>query len=123
MWYTVSMKRRISSLTIFKDEVHDFIAKRQLLLEDLNNLKKQLVENPNLGDLIRGSGGLRKARLKAIGRGKSGGFRICYFDDAAHEELFLIWIYSKSEQEDLTPKEIKELKGLIQKLKSRNKDD
>ena len=76
-----------------------------------------MVETPEHGDLIEGTGGLRKIRWKAGGKGKSGGVRIIYFyvDEAAQFRMLLI--YKKGIKDDLTPKEKALLKGIKQRWK------
>jgi hypothetical protein len=101
------MKRRITQTRCFAKEIDDLIRKKKLLQEDFEAFKKKLIENPELGDLIIGTGGVRKTRLKSASRGKSGGFRVCYFDHGEGKELFLLLIYPKNEQENLTPGEKK----------------
>jgi hypothetical protein len=76
-----------------------------------------LAENPSLGDMISGTGGVRKTRLKSSSRGKRGGFRVCYVDLANKERLYLLLIYPKNEQENLTMEDKKVLKELVDILK------
>ena len=111
------MKRHIVQTRAFAKAVDEFIAKKRLLHEDFEAFKKTLTENPEAGDLIPGTGGVRKTRLKSATKGKSGGFRVCYFDDAKNEELFLILIYQKNEQENLTAGEKRALKELTDAIK------
>jgi len=113
------MKRDIFSLSSFTKEIKSLVKKKKLLQEDFESFKKSLVENPKLGDLIPGLGGVRKARLKSVSKGKSGGFRVCYFDDPDEEKLYLMWIYSKNEQENLTSSEKKVLRELAEAFKRR----
>jgi len=113
------MKRRVLQTKKFAATIDSLIAKKKLLVSDFEQLKKLLVENPEEGDLIRGTGGIRKVRLKSASKGKSGGFRVCYFDHPEAEELFLLLIYPKNEQEDLTPADRKILKELIDTIKRR----
>jgi hypothetical protein len=89
------------------------------LEKDFDSLKKTLVTNPEQGDLIPGTGGVRKIRVKSSSKGKRGGFRVCYFDDPEREELFLMLIYSKNEREDITPDEKKFLKAFAEKVRRR----
>jgi len=90
-----------------------------LLEEDFNLFERHLIEYPESGDLIIGTGGIRKIRLKSLSGGKSGGFRVCYFDNPKDEELFLILIYPKSQKEDLSNEEKKMLKDLTSILKGK----
>ena len=77
-------------------------------------LQEFLLENPAEGDVIRGSGGLRKLRWRGVGRGKRGGTRIIYYWADARGYIFLLDIYPKNEQEDLTAGEIKQLRAVVE---------
>lgn len=101
----------------FSKELDSLIKKRSLLIEDFNDLKKQLAESPQKGDLIIGSGGIRKIRLKSATRGKSGGFRVCYYYITYKEYIYLLWIYPKNQQENLSTEEKNILKSLVTQLK------
>lgn len=113
------MKRLIIQTRAFTKSINKLIDSKKLLHEDFEAFKKKLMENPEEGDLIIGTGGVRKTRLKSAGKGKSGGFRVCYFDHPNNEELFLILIYQKNEQETLSAEEKKALKELTDSIKRR----
>ncbi len=106
------MKIKVTQLRNFAKELDQLTHKKALLEEDFCAFKKLLSENPELGDLIPGTGGIRKVRMKSASKGKSGGFRICYFYSSERNELFLICIYGKNKQENLSAAEKKELKAL-----------
>jgi mRNA-degrading endonuclease RelE of RelBE toxin-antitoxin system len=89
------MEIKITPLRKFAKDVASLIENRALLEDDFNTFKKKLAENPGLGPPITGTGGVRKTRLKSATKGKSGGFRICYFHSRERNELFLICIYRK----------------------------
>ena len=74
-----------------------------LTADERHELIDYLAHNPCAGDLIEGTGGIRKLRYAAKGKGKSGGVRVIYymFDDA--HPLFALLIYGKNEQADLSP--------------------
>lgn len=74
------MKRKITQTKYFVKLINDLIKKRQILQEDFDNFKKELAEHPEMGDMIPGTSGVRKARLKSASRGKSGGSGVCYYD-------------------------------------------
>ena len=57
-----------------------------------------LLLNPEAGDIVRGSGGVRKVRWAPEGKGKSGGVRIMYYFKKSDDEIWLLTIYSKSEK-------------------------
>lgn len=81
--------------------------------EEYRKLQAALVGNPELGQLIRGSGGLRKVRWGLPGRGKSGGARVIYYWAVKDDQLYMLLMYSKSEQDDLTPDQLKTLRRLV----------
>ncbi len=70
--------------------------------EDLVHLENALIEYPDMGKVIEGTGGLRKLRFALPNRGKSTGARILYVDFAYYEKLFLFNIYAKSDKDSLT---------------------
>ena len=65
------------------------------------------------GDLIRGSGGLRKIRWEIPGRGKRGGLRVIYYWDVP-DRIFMLLPYRKNAQEDLTPEQLKKLRSIVE---------
>jgi len=86
------------------------------LLSDDNYrfLQQTLVADPEAGDLIRHSGGLRKIRWSIAGRGKRGGVRAIYYWAPARETILMLLMYGKNEQDDLSPEQLRVLKRLIQ---------
>lgn len=87
--------------------------------ETLREFQNLLLKNPGKGEVIRGTGGLRKIRFgdKKKGKGKSGGYRIIYLDLDAYCLLFLILVYGKDEKENLTQSEKNQMKKLTTRLK------
>jgi mRNA-degrading endonuclease RelE of RelBE toxin-antitoxin system len=81
--------------------------------EEYRALQLALMLRPEQGVLIQGSGGLRMIRWGGSGRGKSGGLRVIYFWDKEQAEFYMLLAYTKSEQEDLTPDQIKVLSRLV----------
>ncbi|MEQ1603628.1 MAG: type II toxin-antitoxin system RelE/ParE family toxin [Pyrinomonadaceae bacterium] len=72
--------------------------------------------NPDFGKLIKGSGGLRKVRWRALGKGKSGGIRVIYYWIVHRDKIIFLDVYSKAEKDDLTVKETKDLRRIIEDL-------
>jgi len=64
--------------------------------------------------VIPRGGGLRKMRWALAGRGKSGGARVIYHWFVAEAVIYLLLIYSKNEQEDLTPDQLKLLRRTVE---------
>lgn len=92
-----------------------FTRKIQTILsdEEYRVLQIQLINKPDSGKIIRGSGGLRKLRWSAGGHGKRGGIRVIYYWFVSQDTLLLLFAYSKSEQDELTPEQLKQLKGVV----------
>ena len=111
------MQRRVVQTRIFEKEVKSLITKRKLSEDDFEDFKKSLVENPEQGDVIPGTSGIRKIRLKSSTKGKRGGFRVFYLNIEDKLILFLLFIYSKNDQENLSQREKKELKQIAQAIK------
>ena len=92
--------------------------------EGFARLQEALLANPDAGDVIKGSGGLRKLRHADARRrkGKRGGLRIIYFWWAAGSQVWLFTLYDKDEMDDLSPRECKALRDLLKReLDARSK--
>lgn len=76
------------------------------------------MENPKVGSVMQGTGGIRKMRFAFESRGKSGSSRVIYIDFEVHEKIFLITAYPKSEKDNLSKEERNELKQLVEILKN-----
>jgi len=85
------------------------------LLDDevYRSLQLALLLRPDLGTTIRGGGGLRKLRWAQKGKGKRGSLRVIYFWDESSETFYMLYIYRKSVQEDLTAQQRKLLTRLV----------
>ncbi len=85
--------------------------------ENLRDLQNILLQNPKTGDVIQGTGGLRKIRIPMNGRGKSGGSRVIYVDIEIKKVIYFINVYTKNEKDDLTEDEKKAFKAVVKMLK------
>ena len=81
--------------------------------EDYRALQLALVFRPEQGKLIPGTGGLRKLRWTVGAKGKRGGCRVIYYWDKKKETIYMLLIYAKSKQGDLTPSQAKLLSRLV----------
>ncbi len=77
-------------------------------------LQAQLVQKPDAGRIIPGSGGLRKLRWSASGRGKRGGARVIDYWFVSPEAILMLFAYPKNERDDLTPDQLKQLKKIVE---------
>lgn len=86
--------------------------------DDLRRLEDLILENPELGDVMQGTGGLRKLRFSFSDRGKSGSSRVCYINIVRKEKIFLITAYPKNVKDNLSKAERNNIKQLVETLKS-----
>ncbi|OEC32719.1 hypothetical protein SAMN05216600_11821 [Pseudomonas cuatrocienegasensis] len=97
---------------IFTDDV------KALLSDDEYRAFQQfMAQNPQAGDVITETGGLRKVRWKLEGGGKRGGVRVIYFHVVAASQIRLVMIYQKGVKDDLTKDEKKALRKIIERWK------
>ncbi|EJF30133.1 MULTISPECIES: type II toxin-antitoxin system RelE/ParE family toxin [Enterobacteriaceae] len=97
--------------TLFTRQIKQFATD-----DELSALQKVLIGSPEKGDLIQGTGGLRKIRMATGVRGKSGGARVIYFFATA-EMIWLIMAWPKHVKDNLTAAEKAELRRLTKLLK------
>ena len=84
--------------------------------ESFRSFQLMLMASPQVGDVIEGTGGLRKVRFadKSRGKGKRGGLRVIYYWWVGGEQFWLFAVYNKDEMNDLTSAQRKLLKGLLE---------
>ena len=85
---------------------------------DLQRLQEELLADPRLGNVMQGTGGVRKMRFALDNHGKSGSVRVIYVDFVIYEKLYLLTAYPKSEKDNLTKAERNELKKLVEILEA-----
>lgn len=82
---------------------------------EYSDFQGYLKENPESGDLIPGSGGLRKVRWAAKGKGKRGGIRIIYYYKSRDGAIWLLTVYAKNELVDIPKHVLRKIKEEIEK--------
>jgi hypothetical protein len=85
--------------------------------EALRELQNDLMKQPDKGDVIQGSGGFRKVRMKIVGRGKSGGARVIYLRVPEVAIIVFVMIYTKGNKTNLTAKERITLREIATEIK------
>lgn len=83
--------------------------------EEFSAFQQFLGKNPDVGNIIPRSGGLRKIRWLGKSKGKRGGLRIIYYYHLASGEIMLMTIYAKNEVEDITVEQLRILRQEIPK--------
>ena len=93
-------------------------ADRLLSAADRMDVVAYLAANPRAGDLMQGTGGVRKLRWARGGRGKSGGVRVIYYFHSDAMPLYLLTVFGKNERANLSKAERNDLAGLVRMLKA-----
>ena len=107
------MKRTFIELPIFRSRWKAM----GLNDDDLARLQRELLEDPKVGPVMQGTGGVRKMRFAFEDRGKSGSARVIYVDFEVYDKIYLITAYPKNEKDNLTKDERNELRQLMDILK------
>jgi hypothetical protein len=81
------------------------------------SMEDAIASGPEAHPVVSGTGGVRKARWKRQGKGKSGGVRVIYYYLAAGATVYLLSVYSKNEQSDMTPDGRKFARKFVEGLK------
>jgi mRNA-degrading endonuclease RelE of RelBE toxin-antitoxin system len=82
--------------------------------DDYRLVQEALLRRPEQGDLIEGTGGVRKLRWAEAGRGKRGGLRLIYYWHVEREIILMLFLYRKSDQKDLTAEQKRILAKAVQ---------
>ena len=81
--------------------------------DDYARLQQMLADDPELGDVVPGTGGVRKVRWGVAGRGKRSGIRVIYFFQATQEEIWLLTLYAKNVIEDIPAHILRQIRNEI----------
>ena len=81
--------------------------------DDYRSLQLALLLRPDAGALIPSGGGLRKLRWSLPGKGKRGGARVIYYWQREEDVIYMLFVYSKSRQEDLSQEQLRILRKLV----------
>ena len=90
--------------TAFTKYVYKYLAQ-----QEYQGLQSYLLQYPEVGKVVPGSGGVRKVRWRMTGKGKSGGVRVIYYFKKQEAEIWLLTIYSKSEAENIPTHVLREI--------------
>ena len=99
----------IVETTIFTRQVTELLPD-----DEYRQLQAVLTNRPATGALIRGGGGLRKVRWRVPGGGKRGGVRVVYYWAVKQERVLMLFIYPKTERDDLTPAQLRVLRSIVE---------
>ncbi len=99
-------------------ETTEYLRRAEKLLSEgeRRDVISYLALHPRAGDLMEGTGGVRKLRWARAGRGKSGGVRIIYYVHSEAMPLYLLTLFAKSERANLSKAERNDLADLVETL-------
>lgn len=108
------MKREFIEVEIF----NKLWEKLGLSDENLKDLQEFLCINPDAGDVLQKTNGVRKLRWTIGNKGKRGGVRVLYIDFVIFEKIYLLTVYKKGKKEDISENEKKLIRQLVDVLKN-----
>ena len=100
-------------LTFIETKLFTSLVQQYLADDEYAALQQALVTTPDAGDLIRGSGGVRKFRWGVAGRGKRGGVRVIYYLRSHQDEVWMLTVYAKNEEASIPGPVLKKIKEEI----------
>ncbi len=99
--------------TVIETPIYAAKVKGILTNDERESFAVFIAQNPKVGSVIRGSGGVRKVRWAQEGGGKSGGARVIYYNSLENGEIWLLTLYAKSDRSTIPVHEIKIIKEVI----------
>ena len=97
-------------LTFVETKLFTRLVGQYLSDEEYLALQRRLLAEPTAGDVIRGSGGVRKLRWGVKGRGKRGGIRVIYYLRLEQTTIWMLTVYAKNEAESIPAATLKKIK-------------
>lgn len=112
MEYIICMKVIIKSTAVYEKDISKILPSiERYRMED------EIASDPLYWPVIRGTGGVRKARFARDSMGKRGGGRVCYLYLKLCETVYMLKAYSKNDKEDLSEKDKKAIKKVVDRIK------
>jgi mRNA-degrading endonuclease RelE of RelBE toxin-antitoxin system len=102
------MKFAFIESSLFTKMVLDYLSE-----DDYTAFQQFLLEQPLIGDVVKGAGGVRKVRWARAGAGKSGGVRVCYYTRNAAGQIVLLLIYAKNVRASIPGAVLKQIKEVL----------
>jgi hypothetical protein len=93
-----------------ESDFFDRVRARYLDDDEYSELQQFMMQNPEAGAIVRGSGGVRKLRWRREGAGKRGGLRVIYFVRYQPNQFWMLALYAKAKQESAPAHILKQLK-------------
>ncbi len=101
-------------MVIIETEIFTRQVLQYLTDDEYRELQQDLTDRPDLGQLIPAGGGVRKLRWGLDGRGKRGGARVIYYWAVSEDQIFMLLMYPKNVQDNLTPAQLQVLRRVVE---------
>jgi len=105
------MKVTIKMTKVYEKSISKLLSERER-----REMENQIATDPLNWPVIRGTGGIRKARFSRDAVGKRGGGRVCYLYINIHETIYFLLSYAKNDKEDLSEKDKKKMKKIVEQI-------
>jgi hypothetical protein len=104
-------------ITFIETSLFTSLVSEYLTDDEYREMQNYLIVRPDAGNLIQGSGGIRKLRWARTGMGKSSGVRTLYYWAKSQEEIYLLTMYNKNEQENIDSATLKRITKELEIMK------
>ena len=100
-------------------ETAEFLVRSSKVMSDEQRAQvvEMLARDPECGEIMKGTGGVRKVRVALVGRGKSGGARVIYYFHSEKLPVFALTVFAKNERANLTPGERNAMAVVVRTIK------
>lgn len=100
--------------TFVETKLFTRLVQEYLTDQEYAQVKRSLIENPDVGSVVPGSGGVRKLRWRASGRGKRGGYRVIYFHKLTAQTFWMLTMYPKNVRDDIPTQVLRQIRMEIE---------
>ena len=108
------MPYNLNMFTFIETVLFTKLVREYLSDEDYVRLQQELIGNPEAGAVVKGSGGVRKIRWAAGGRGKRGGYRVIYFVRQSQDEIWMLTMYPKNVTDSIPGHVLKQIREEVE---------
>jgi len=99
--------------TFIETKLFSTLVQKYLSDDEYSALQQALIARPEAGDVIPGSGGVRKLRWRIAGRGKRGGLRVVYYLRSREGQIWMLTLYAKNVAENISAKVLRKIREEI----------
>ena len=111
---TVRHCRIIEQHTFVETKLFTRLVQEYLTDQEYAQVQRALIENPDVGSVVPGSGGVRKLRWRASGCGKRGGYRVIYFHKPTAQTFWMPTMYPKNVRDDIPAQGLRQIRTEIE---------